>query len=451
MDNMTVEQLIDVIERLSSNVGKKGATYYGSGRQMYDHGMWGYCGEDEVLSAYVDGSPFQNWLGWVGERYERNNVKILTHYAPEGREAGSVTSAVLADECAEPNSVEWGRCEIDLTKGLIARCGEEVAAVNIDYGYCEEQPIYRIDGVLITDDAEWQAALAAKVLAQDLEEILIAGNRANTNQFDGIARLVKTGYTDCRTGATCPNVDSTVVDWDSDGLAGSVNGHGSIIEKIKDIVRRFKLRSRGHPQVDFVNDVVIMLPTFLRDCLVDYWAQYGGTLVSGTVQISADIVWQNRQAYIQGGKFGNGWVPVDGTPISFLCNDFLPIGSGFAGGNLGDIYILTRAIGGIPILYGVYQDFTKAGQALAARFGADRFKITDGGRFIVYQKITNETCFNTCIILRPGLKVKAPWLQARIYDVGCEVQFEPISKDPDSDYFLYGPYAEPYEGDLKCF
>lgn len=449
MSELTVNELVALIERLSASKGEK--AYAGSGKQMYDHGMWGYCGEDEVLSAYVDGSPFTDWLGWVGERHERNNVKILTHIAPEGREAGSVTSGVLADECDEPNSVEWGRCEIDLTKGLLGRCGNEVAAVNIDYGYCEEQPIYRIDGTLITDDAEWQAALAAKVLAQDLEMQLVSGNRATTNQFDGVQRLVKTGYTDCRTGAVCPNVDSIVVNWASDGLAGSNNGHGTIINKISDILRRLKLRAKGHPQIDFANDVVIMLPTFLRDCLVDYWAQYGGWLVTGQVQIDATVINENRARWIQGGKFGNGWVPVDGTPISFLCNDYLPVSAGFAGGNLGDIYILTRAIGGIPVLYGVYQDFTKAGQSLAARFGGDRFKVTDGGRFIVYQKITNETCFNTCILVRPGLKIKAPWLQARIYDVGCAVQFEPVSKRPDSDYFLYGPYATPYHGDLKCY
>jgi len=287
-----------------------------------------------------------------------------------------------------------------------------------------------------------------------LEQQLIYGNRASANEMDGLQRLVKTGYTDCRTGGACPNVDSIVVDWQHDGFNGTCNGHGNIIGKLTDIFRRFKLRAK--PRRLNPNDMVIMLPTFMRDALVNYWAQFGSFLVTGTIQIDATEIFRRREQFITGGQFGDGWVPIDGQPISFLVNDYLPMDQCIedcaAGGYSSDIYFLTRRLGNMDIAYGVYQDFSDTvGPALASRFGADRFQTTDGGMFLLYQMLRNEVCFNTCISMRPGLHIAAPFLQARVYDVCATAQFEPISKVPDSYYFMYQVHSSPYTGDLECY
>jgi len=452
----TIGELIDLLERFnhqgpaglkSLGRGFKG-TYSTEGMQMYSHGMFGYCGPDEVVGAYVNGHPFSQWIGWTGDRFERRAVKILTSLGPEGPQY-TPSSGVMTGKCAECNGVQWEKCEIDMTKGLLCRCGSEIAAVDIDYGYCKEQPVFRVDGTIIKDDAEWQASLAANALSQDLETMLVQGNRANLNETDGLERVVRHGYTDCRTQSACEAVDSILVDWAFDGLNGAVNLHGNIIQKITDIIRRFKLRAKGHGGINIASDVTIMLPTHLRDALVDYWATFGTFLVTGQIAIDATVMFERRESFIKGGLFGDGWVPVDGVPVSLLCNDYIPFGG--ANGSCSDIYILTRRLGTVITLMGVFQDFSGAGAALASRFGADRFSITDGGRFLVYNRNTQETCFNTCIITRPGLYCSAPWLQARIYDVCVTPQFTPISKMPGSYYFQYSPQSQAVTTDLPCY
>ncbi len=422
-------------------------------QDFYAHGLWGMCGPNDVIPAYVDGQPFADWLNWKAQQYDRDFGRLLASKAPSMAD-GTHTSGVMTNECGECESVKWGKCEFNWTKALICRSGEEVNPLNLGYGYCEEQPVFRIDGTRITNNAEWQAALAADELSRDLELQLVYGNRASTNELDGIQRLVRTGYTDCRTGRVCPPADSIVVDWQHDGFNGTCNNHGNIIRKIEDIYRRFKLRAQR--KTLNTNDMIIMLPSFMRDALVDYWAQFGTFLVTGTIQIDATEVFRRREEFISGGLFDDGWVPVSGKPISFLVNDFLPMDQCTedcaAGGYSSDIYVLTRKFGNMEVLYGTYQDLSQDVQReLAGRFGSDRFAVTDAGKFLMFNMLTTGICFNTSLLMRPGLTIKAPFLQARIYDVCATAQFEPISKVPDSYYALYQVHSEPYTGDLECY
>jgi hypothetical protein len=103
------------------------------------------------------------------------------------------------------------------------------------------------------------------------------------------------------------------------------------------------------------------------------------------------------------------------------------------------------------IFYGVFQNLSPVAPFVNARFPG-RAAVTDGGRFLVYNKEGSGTlCFNVCIVTRPGLYVLAPWMQARIYNVAAAAQFAPISKRPDSDYFLYSPYAVADPSGLPCY
>lgn len=448
--------LADAIKSVSGLPAAPVRKAVGIKQDFYSQGMWGMCGPDDIISAYVDGAPFADWLGWRGQLYAREFAKILANVGPTETVAGSGvhTSGVLADECDECESVKWGKCEIDTVKALLCRCGEEITTYNLNYGYCTEQPIYRVDGTPITNNAEWQAALAAQTLGMDLEQQLIYGNRANANEMDGLQRLVRTGYVDCRSNLACTQADSIVVDWRFDGLNGTCNGHGNIIRKITDIYRRFQLRAK--PRGLNPADIVIMLPSFMRDFLVDYWAAFGTFLVVGAIQVDATEVFRRRERFISGGAHGDGWVPVDGRPISFLANDYLPMAQCdqdcASGGFATDIYVLTRRLGNQEILYGTYQNFaTTIGPELASRFGSDQFRVSDAGKFLRYQMLRHEVCFNTCVSMRPGLHIAAPFVQARIHDICATAQFQPISKTPDSYYFAGQVHSEPVTTDLECF
>lgn len=451
-----LQDLAEAIKSVSGIPGRVNGPRVGVKQDFYGHGMWGHCGPDDIISAYVDGAPFADWLNWKPELWERDFAKILANVGPDEVVSGSGvhTSGVLADECDTCESVKWGKCEIDTVKALICRCGEEISTYNLNYGYCEQQPIFRVDGTPIGNNAEWQAALAAQVLGMDLEEQLIYGNRVNVNELDGVQRLVRTGYSDCRSGLACAQADSLVVDWQFDGLAGTCNGHGDIIHKITDILRRFKLRAK--PRNINTADVVIMLPSFMRDFLVDYWAAFGTFLVVGAIQVDATEVFRRRERFISGGANGDGWIPVDGQAISFLVNDYLPMGQCItecaSGGFSTDIYVLTRRLGNMEVLYGTYQNFAATiGPALASRFGGDQFRVSDAGKFLRYQMLRHEICFNTCVSMRPGLHISAPFVQARIHDICASAQFAPISKSPDNYYWPTQIHSVPVTTDLPCY
>lgn len=417
----------------------------GATTMIYGQGLFSLCGGDDVISLLTIDDALLRFLNWSANNAENRPVKMITWYGPEGTSAvgTSVTAGWLSDECEVPNSVEWGKCEINFSKGLLGRCGQDISAISLGKKLCENEPRYRLNGSLIDNDAEWQAQLASMVLKDDISELLISGNSGTAGQFDGLEQLVVEGYTDFRTGNPCSQVDSIVIDWNNAGVAGL---EGVIAE----IVARVRYRARGLGGVN-PSDMVIMTTSFIRNCLVDLYAceQPCGDGSAGNPIINVAVDARNaRDRYLVGGQYGDGYIPVNGVPISFLINDWIPFSSCPGGGPnsyVSDIYILTRRVGPTQAIFGEYQDLRSAAEEMNKQFGGG-FRITDNGKFLVYAR-QDELCFNTCIVTRPGMVVQAPWAQARIANVCCSVDaLAPLSPDPDSEYFL--DYNNLYQASL---
>lgn len=416
--------------------GQKAAYDAAPGVMIYGQGLFSLCGDNDVISLLVRDEGFLRWLNWSPNNAIVRPVKMLTWVGPEGTSEADIQPGWLADDCPVPNSVEWGKCEINFSKGQYGRCGQDIAALDIGLKYCDQEPTYRINGTLVDNDAEWQASLASMVLRDDVSEGLIIGDHSTPGQFDGLENLIVDGYTDFRNGDVCPQVDSIVVDWNNAGPA-------DLPPLIAEIVQRIRYRARGSGGVNPA-DMVIMLPGFLRDCLVDVYAceQPCGTGTAGNPITNIVVDARNaRDRYLVGGQYGDGFISVNGTPISFLVNDWIPFAScpgGGANSYASDIYILTRQVGPRQVIFGEFQDLGAGAAELNRQFGGG-YRITDGGRFLVYSR-QDETCFNTCLITRPGLVISAPWAQARIANVCCSVNsLTPLSPNPGSEYFLaYG-------------
>jgi hypothetical protein len=399
-------------------------------------GLFSLCGDRDIISLLVRDEGFLRWLRWSPNNFVSRPVKMITYVGPDGTADHAVSAGWLADDCEPPNSVEYGKCEIDFVKGLYGRCGQDISAITLGERYCDAEPTYRIDGTLINNDAEWQAAVAAMVLRDDISEGLITANHTTDGQFDGLEQLVDNNYHDFRTGLRCSQADSIVIDWNNQGVAG-------LVGVIAEIVARIRMRARDLGGVNPA-DMVIMLPAFMRDCIVDLYACENpcgdGSAGNPITVITTDAI-ANRNRYLTGGQYGDGFISVNGVPISFLVNDWVPWAScpgGGAGSYVTDIYILTRQVGPRQVVFGEYQNLSQASEYLNRVFGGGH-RVTDGGRFVVYGR-KDELCFNECIVTRPGLVVSAPWAQARIANVCCTVdQLTPLSPDPDSEYFLdYG-------------
>ncbi len=431
------DALREVADIIQSRSGQKGLRRKNwgddlapvAGTRLYGDRLFGLCGTNDVISALVNDESFLRWLNWRRNNLYQITVKVLSWEGPEGAHDGSPSVGYMTNACEPPNSVEWGRCNICFYKGLYGRCGQDIATVELDEKYCESEPILRIDGTLVNNNAEWQAALAAQILRDDLSQDLVIGNHgASTAMFSGLENIIKTGYVDCETGDRCTHVDSIVVDWGSNGVAG-------IAALIQEILARLRLRAKSAGGFTDA-DVAIMVRTEMRDCIVNEFACEGPDCSDYAMPtIKIDVARDTRDRYLAGGANGDGYISVAGHVVSFLVNDWLPVEScvgGGAGSYVSDIYILVRRVGAREVLYGVYHDMTSP-VATANSYGAD-FQATDGGRFLVYSNF-DETCFKTCVMVKPALICEAPWVQARIQNVCCSMtELEPVTPEERNEY-----------------
>ena len=180
-------------------------------------GVFDLCGDNDLISLSLAGvSPLLDYIGWESTDVcilERN---FIDRYLPgeESREGW------VSDACADPNSVDWSTVAFRIEDfARLRRSSPTRDVTKNSMRLCEAQPRYRLDGSTISDDREYNAVMVAEAMAQDLNIMVVNGNSGTAGQFDGLEQLVKTGYTDFK-GRRATTMDSTVVDWNGNSLAG---------------------------------------------------------------------------------------------------------------------------------------------------------------------------------------------------------------------------------------
>lgn len=399
-------------------------------------GLFSMCGDNDLISLTVEDEPFLEWLGWKPNNEVRQFVKLITYVGPEGTAAGNPSSGV-AGACEDANTVEFGICEILLPdKGRLKRAGPVIDLTENNRRLCDEYPIFTKDGQQIRDEIMWGLTLAGIAIKQDLKRLLVTGNSNNANEFAGLQQLVNTGYVNAINGQRCSSMDSVVIDWGGNdiGATGPDGTHGLIdylIYAVRHIRRRAIWASLGGIAV---GDMVIVLPTFLRDKLLDIFTCW--SVCPGSQYNEANLNTFEARTFRQtlnGGAFGMGQIFVDGTPVPIITYDWMDF-SGSGNTFTADIYVLTRRIGNVPVLWGQYIDMTDPAARFQEEAGYGHFKAVDGGRFLAYWKTDNE-CVQTTLLLRPNIYLSAPWAQARIQNVSATLPLPTMSPDPTSDFY----------------
>lgn len=404
-------------------------------------GLFGLCGPDEVIGLSLTDDKLVEWMGWQSSSVCEQFIKFLTYVDVTGTAAGTPGTTAMAP-CDDPIVGEKGTFEIFLgDKGLLGAAGQPIPLTKVGERKCDKQPTYTLpfpgfpNGVRIDNDIDFEAIVAAEALKADLSRLLIDGDKDTAGQFDGLQQLVNTGYVDVKTGTTNAGIDSTIVAWANDNMDGSVNGLGNLIAMVIALVRRIKHRVQlaGKGNIA-LGDMVLVMPTFLRDCFLDAFACYGLCAPSQYNELFRDnLAVREFRDRFNGGLFGDGYITVDGVPIPVITHDWLSIGQAGAGVFTGDIYILTKRLGATSVLYGQYHPLNEAVD-VAAKFGADHYRALQGGRMIQWSKWDN-LCVQTALAIKPNIYLSAPWAQARITNVACTPLLAPLSNDPQSAYF----------------
>lgn len=150
-----------------------------------------------------------------------------------------------------------------------------------------------------------------------LEQVAINGVQGTQNsdyigwitQFNGLDRLIKTGYADSVTGTTCPAADSAVQTFGAN-ISGNGVGGFSIVESLSYLVQDLQTRA-GQVGMDTVEHAIV-LRRDLFNVLVEYWAcEYwtyncDGSATSpnnrdgATIQQLRTDMWNGRFLYVNG-------------------------------------------------------------------------------------------------------------------------------------------------------
>jgi hypothetical protein len=400
-------------------------------------GLFDLCSDLDLMSLSFQGqSKFLDWIGW-----EKSDVCIIkknfiTFVRPERTSQGARSAGYIQDSCGDSNGVEWGTCDFTLEKyGLLRRHGPERIATDIGKKYCEIQPRYRLDGSPILNDTEFDMRLATEAMVQDLKRMIIDGNKSTTGQFDGLQRLIKTGYT-ASDGHRCESMDSIIVDWNDNALAGgagitwngkAVSATADLVDVLLAILRRIRDRIAMAPALSSaapsVGDIIIVAPAHILRCLLDLYTCWsvcpGATNIVVAIQSFEARTFRNN---LNGGMFGAGRIFLDGFEVPLMDYDW---GLTDEVTGASDMYILTGQIGNMKLISGQYADMSK----VPAGYPTADYSYTDGGKFLTWVD-RQKTCILRETEMQPRLLLWAPWAQARIQDIVCDSIGGILGPDP---------------------
>ncbi len=383
---------------------------------------------DELMGLHFGASlPLLDWMGFEVSDECNKTFEYITFLRPTVTD-GVASAGHLSDACADPNSFQFGTAKLTIENfGRYGRRGptRDIMKPTV---YCKTDPRRRLDGTPVTDEREWDMRFTTETIVQDISRHIVTGNSSSAGQFDGLERIVKTGYSSSM-------LDSIVIDWNGNPMSGgagitwnsdAVGATYNFVDVLRAVVRRIRQRIGWSPMLNNqrmnLGDMVLVMPTHVAECLLDFFTCW-------SVCASTDDVAVQLQSYearnfrdqLNGGLFGYGQITIDGIPIPILAYDWELI----KGPTLSDVYLLTGSVGSARLWYG---EHLAAAQA-ARQYGNLGYFSTDGGRILGL--FANE---NECVSLRewmhPRIYTRAPWAQVRFQDVACVSVGPVLSPDP---------------------
>lgn len=399
------------------------------------------CTDELMTLSYSGTLGLLDWIGWAVSNVCHRSLEFITCVRPEM--VGVVaTEGNITDPCDDPHGFEIASCK--LTTDDFARYGREgpVREIMKPEKYCVTSPRRRLDGSVINSEFEWDIRWALDVLLTDLRKDIITGNFSlGTHKLDGLERWVRTGY-------SCSALDSYVIDWNGNPMAGgngiTWNGHAiantfDLIQVLLSVWRRIRTRTSWaaalQNQAPRVGDTIILLPTQLVDCLLDFYTCWA--VCPTTANVLAALQTYEARNYrnsLLGGAFGYGKIFLDGFEIPLMAWDWNLQKSP----TLADMYLLTRSWGSQRIWEAEHLS-SEIAMAQLAQGNAQAGYFTMDGNRILGRTDTENLCRQSKIWIHPRTFCHAPWMQVRFQDVQCAGALGAVSADPlETSFFPLG-------------
>jgi len=246
---------------------------------------------DELMGLHFRaGLPLLDYMGFEVSDECHKVFEYITFVRP-AYSTGAPTAGHLSQPCADPNGWEFGTAK--LTIDNFGRYGRRGPTRNMmqPSKYCMTDPRRRLDGTAVTDEREWDMRFTTEVILQDVSRHLITGNSSTAGQFDGLERIVKTGYDSAM-------LDSIVIDWNGNTMSGGsgITWNGAavastfdFVEVLEAVVQRIRQRLSWAPMLSNqqmnLGDMVLVMPMHVATCLLKFytcWSVCPGTQYNET-------------------------------------------------------------------------------------------------------------------------------------------------------------------------
>jgi len=442
-----MHQSINPIARQHGVIERHDATETGL-YPLYNNPLLDICSENGLIGLALSGTynKLFDFIGLEASNVDNKTIQSLTYMGVEGTAAGTATLPWQADPCDDRASSEWGSCALNFNGfGRLSLRTPVRDITQAAIKKCEIQPEYFYDGARVTDELQWDFIHTSKSLFSSLHNALIVGNKSSGDeQFDGLQRLIKTGYVDTETGEVCSSLDSNVIDYNEQSMCpptasptagitwngNAVPGGTTLIQIVEEVIhvtmQRAAMSSYG--DLNSGNVVIVMPNSWISEFLDCYTcAKY---CTDGIGMDSKDA--REYRESLNGGLFNAGSIRVANLIVPIIGYDHSLINAS----GTADMYILTNKIGQQPLIRMEYNDFRRVVNAGGGVTSRPQLFALDDGKLLVMPSGNAGTCDSFILELQPRLIVRAPWAQTRIQDVARSAISPTISGDSSSTFYI---------------
>lgn len=300
---------------------------------------------------------------------------------------------------------------------------------------------------ILKDDYRLSLFELAVEMMRKFGRLIYDGNPANNKdgggyqEFKGLNMLVNTGYVDVDTQVRCQILDSDVRVFNA-----NINDDATrLVTWMTNMIRNIRKRADGSGLSPVELVLTMRWSAFME--ITEIWPCVYGTYRcsfaadADAARLVVDVAYQDQmRQQMRDGMY----LLVDGEKVRVKIDDFITETEPTPGTFQSDIYILPLRARNIRTLELEAFNFNgpgAAGDVIQARKLGSWFKITDGGRFLVWEKLPQNTCIQMSAITRPRLKLRTPQLAGRLIGV----RYTPVKHEdspwPDESSYRTGGTA----------
>lgn len=430
------------------------------------HGVGGAFSEPGVKpgmwNAITQPRTFASALTMRPSEFQNELVSILTaQTATSGSNPTSVcgTAPVVGDLKKATVQRTFGKALISTEKVKVTEIGKLANRADVERqilnAAANNDPfmpdLLRRPGLNFRSELTHQLYKLGTAIRRAVAPVNISGNATTANtatelgfidEYDGLDRLIKTGYVDVSTSVAAPAADSHVEAWGTT-LSGTVQGL-NIVEMITDIVYSRQVLSN---QLGIDGMWALVMDQRLFRALAFKFAEtYASARYSGTagdpINRNVEDIERRYNTAIQ-----NQTLDIQGVPMPVLFTAGTEVAEGSASGNglVGNVYLVPLSANGVPVTY--YEYFPMNNQFISEWNGlANTVNRTplNNGLYLTAIK-SDGFCDELIATMQPRLMLDAPFLAAKLTGITFNSYRGYRDWRPGGTFF-YGGGATVYNG-----